>query len=180
MNLVRWVLFSLILEIVGCTTQTLMLEPTRPLNIKEPVYFDANTQVTGFDLVAIYDPKRPGKLGPPTIELSRLGPSSSNPPAIAQASKSKLARIIREIPNNLPHRAAFLISSKGDVIEVVFVGSRDEFNERLFAAELRKLKFAPATKDGVPIAIVESFDLWALAGKNPLTQPTQSSQPTGG
>jgi hypothetical protein len=180
MNLVRGILFSLVLGITGCATQTLMLEPARPLDVKEPVYFSADTQITGFDLVAIFDPKRPEASGPPTIQLSRLGRAAANPPAIAPASKSILARINHEIPDNLPHWAAFLISSKGDVIEVVFAGSRDGFNERLFAAELRKLKFEPATKGGIPIAMVESFDLWTLAGMNPPNQSAQPPRPTGG
>lgn len=152
------------------------MEPARPLPLGEPVYLLKPSDFPVSDIIAILAPQTLSlpKSGP-DITVREIGPAGTTAPQLHSSSRRAFEEILTELPPHLPKRAIFLISSRGEVVEVVFSRARDRLNERLFAARFRSLRFAPATHNGAPIAVVVALDLAMSPPK-----PNHSSQPTTG
>lgn len=164
----RLLMLSLLMGLVaaGCqTAPSSRIEPARPLPLGEPVYLLKPSDFPLSDIIAILAPPTVAlpKTGP-EITVREVGPGGTTAPQLHASSRRAYEEILAEIPPHLPRRAIFLISSRGEVVEVVFSRARDRLNERLFAARLRSLRFNPALQGATPIAVVVAIDL-VVAGK---------------
>jgi hypothetical protein len=157
----------------ACQSQRdFVIERERPFELAEPVYLLKPSELTVSDLMAVWMPRPAPKSPGPVVPLATvrsIGPENTTAPQLASASGPLLRRIVAELPGHLPRRAVFLVSGRGEVVEVAFKGVRDTLNERVFAARLRALRFKPATHQGRPIAVVCELDL--MTGAIPPNTP---------
>lgn len=151
--------------LVGTACQTkrdLALEREYPFELGEPAYLLKPSDFPMSDLMAVWVPRQPPKSTTSAVPLATvraIGPENTTAPVLTRASRASLAELVAELPEYLPRRAVFLVSSHGQVVEVAFRGARDKLNERVFAARLRALRFTPATHVGRPVAVVCEMNL---------------------
>ncbi len=172
-------MLSAAFALAGChTSPKLVLEREFPFQLGEPVYLLKPGNFPMSDLMAVWVPRQPPRATftpVPIATVAAIGPENTAAPVLTRASRASLQQIVADLPANLPKRAILLVSSTGEVIEVALRGARDKLNERVFAARLRALRFAPATHAGKPVAVICEMDM--LTGEIP---PNQLPEPTSG